>query len=366
MNIPYVNLALQHQPIKKELLDAIESVIDSGRFILGQKVNKFERRFAELCGVKYAVGVNTGTDALILALRALGVGKNDEIITVSNSYISSSSCIVAVGARPVFIDVRDDYCIDPYKIEEKITSKTKAILPVHLTGRPADMDAITSIAKNHNLEIIEDCAQAVLAEFNGQRVGSFGTFGCFSLHPMKTLNCCGDGGVITTNEDNLYEKLLLLRDNGLESRNKVAIWSRISRLDEIQAAILLVKMKYVEEWTKKRIANARYYQQNLEGISHLIISKDKTYEKSVYHTFVIMADHRDQLQNYLKRKGIGTAIHYPIPIHLQEAAKPLGYSYGSLPVTEMQAKKILSLPVYPELNRSQINYIIESIHSFYN
>ena len=366
MNIPYLNLAAQHAPIKDKLLAAVGEVIDHGQFILGHEAVEFEHRFAELCSVRYAVGVNSGTDALILALKALGVGPGDEVITVPNSFVASTSCIALLGARPVFVDVCEDYNIDPALIEQAITSRTRAILPVHLTGRPAKMDPIMEIAQAHGLYVIEDCAQAVCAEYKGRRVGSFGIVGCFSLHPLKTLNACGDGGVLTTNDAGLYEELKILRNSGLRKRNDCVMWGHNSRLDTLQAAILLVKLEYLEEWTEKRRTNARLYQKLLARLSQVQVPVDKPYERAVYHTFVIQADRRDALQAYLADRGVGTAIHYPAPIHLQRAAASLGYREGSFPVTERQVERILSLPVYPELDAHELEYVVDSIHSFYH
>lgn len=365
MRVPYVNLPAQHAPIKERLLAAVGQVIDHGRFILGPEVVEFEGRFAQLCGSKYAVGVNSGTDALIMALRALEVGAGDEVITVANSFVASASCIALVGARPVFVDVGDDYNIDPALIEQAITPHTKAILPIHLTGRPSDMDPVMEIAKRHGLYVIEDCAQAILAEYKGRQVGSIGSVGCFSLHPLKTLNACGDGGVLTTDDPEIYEKIRILRNAGLESRDECVTWGYNSRLDTLQAAMLLVKLDHVEGWTGKRRANAHLYQDLLAGVSQIKVPADLPHETSVYHTFVIQADDRDGLRAYLAKQGVGTAIHYPVPIHLQKAASGLGYQLGSFPITEKHAGRILSLPVYSELGEHELMYVVESLRSFY-
>lgn len=365
INIPYVNIAGQHTAIKAELMEAVSAVIDWGQFILGNEVEKFEKHFSKLCNVPFAIAVNSGTDALTLALRVLGIGPGDEVITVPNSFISSTSCIVLAGARPVFVDVRGDYNMDPEKLEEAVTSKTKAILPVHLTGRPADMDPILQVAEAHGLYVLEDCAQSVLAEYRGRHVGSLGDVGCFSLHPLKTLSACGDGGVITTDDEKLFERLKVLRNIGLKTRDNCVAWSGNSRLDTLQAAILLVKMKYLESWTEKRRANAAIYQQGLAGVSGLEVPVDRPFEKSVYHTFVIQADRRSELRQYLGEKGIGTAIHYPVPIHLQPVARELGYGPGSFPIAEQQADRILSLPIYQELKTDDIHFIVDRIREFY-
>jgi dTDP-4-amino-4,6-dideoxygalactose transaminase len=363
--VPYVNVAAQHSPIRDKLLAAVGNVIDHGQFILGAEVGEFERCFAELCGVHYAIGVNSGTDALILALRVLGIGLGDEVITVANSFVASASCIALVGARPVFVDVREDLNIDPALIETAITSHTRAIIPVHLTGRPADMDSILEIAQANDLYVIEDCSQAVGAEYKGRCIGSFGTLGCFSMHPLKTLNACGDGGTITTKDSELCEKLKVLRNVGHVSRDEVVVWSGNSRLDTLQASILLAKLEYLGEWTKKRRTNARFYQQRLADLQTVQVPIEKPHEKAVYHTFVIQVDRREDLRDYLADMGIRTAIHYPLPIHLQKAAEALGYKPGELPVTERQAERVLSLPVYPELETHQLEYVAGNIRSFY-
>ena len=365
MNIPYVDLVEQHAPIKEKLLEAVSKVLDHGKFVLGEEVAEFEQRFARLCGVQYAVALNSGTDALILALRALGVGAGDEVITVSNSFVSSTSCIVCAGAKPVFVDVGGDYLIDPALIEKAITPRTKAILPVHWTGRPCDMAAIMAIAKKHKLFVIEDCAQAVSAEYHRQKVGSFADAGCFSLHPFKTLNACGDGGILTTNNKDLYETILALRDNGFYQRNACIYWSNNSRLDTIHAAMLLVKMDYLEEWTQNRRANVYFYQKYLQGLSQIQVPVEEKNIRAVYHTFIIQADRRDQLQAFLTEKGVGTKVHYAVPIHLQPVAKELRYKKGSLPATERQAGRVLSLPVAQSLQPEMLEYVVNSIRDFY-
>lgn len=365
MNIPYVDFVEQHAPIKGKLLEAVSKVLDHGKFVLGEEVTEFEERFAKLCGVQHAAALNSGTDALILALRTLGVGAGAEVIAVSNSFVSSASCIVCVGAKPVFVDVGEDYLIDPALIEKAITPRTKAILPVHWTGRPCDMAAIMAIAKKHKLVVIEDCAQAVCAEYNGQKVGSFGDAGCFSLHPLKTLNACGDGGILTTNNKEMYEKILALRNNGFYKRQECIYWSNNSRLDTIHAAMLLVKLDYLEEWTGARRTNAYFYQKHLKGLPQVQVPAEEKDMRAVYHTFIIQADRRDQLQAFLMEKGVGTKVHYAVPIHLQPVAKELGYKNGSLPVTERQAQRVLSLPVAQSLQPDMLEYVVNTIRDFY-
>lgn len=363
--IPYVNLVAQHAPLKEELLRAAAAVIDRGDFILGREVTEFENRFAQICGTRFAVAVNSGTDALILALKVLGIGPGDEVITPPNSFVATASSICLVRARPVFVDVEDDLNIDAGKIEKAITKKTKAILPVHLTGRPAQVKAIREIANKNNLFVIEDAAQAVLAKFDRVPVGAWGDMGCFSLHPLKTLNALGDGGVLTINNEDYYRRLLTLRNLGLVSRDKCQEWSNNSRLDTLQAAFLLVKLNHLEAWTAQRRAHAALYRKLLSPISELRVPGERPGEFAVYHTFVIQAESRDELKKFLEERGIKTAIHYPIPIHLQQAGAHLGYREGDFPVAEAQAKKILSLPVYPELELSNIEFIAKTIEDFY-
>ncbi len=363
--VAYVDLAAQHRPLKAELMAAVERVLDHGKFILGEEVREFETKFAELCGAKFAVGVSSGTDALILALRALDIGPGDEVITAPNSFVASASCIALVGAKPVFVDVADDYTLDAQRLEAAITKKTKAILPVHLTGRPCDMDAIMAIAKKHGLAVVEDSAQAVLAEHRGKRVGSFGDMGCFSLHPLKTLNACGDAGIATTSDPAFYEKLLLLRNIGLKTRDDCVLWSGNSRIDTMQAAMLLVKLKHLEDWTRARRKNAEFYRRALADVPQVQLPIERPHERAVYHTFVVQAERRDELKAFLSQAGVDSAIHYPIPIHLHRAAASLGLKPGAFPIAERQARKILSLPVHHQLTQSDLNTVVETIKEFY-
>lgn len=360
-----MDLRAQHAQLRQEILDAVSRVLEHGQFILGPEVEEFERRFAALCGTRHAVGVNSGTDALILALRAAGIGRGDEVITAPNSFVATGSAIVLVGARPVFADVRDDYNIDPEQIRAAITPRTKAILPVHLTGRPADMDPILEMAQDQGLAVVEDAAQAVTAEYRGRRVGSFGTLGCFSLHPLKTLSACGDAGVVTTNDEALAERLRILRNIGLRTRENCVEWSGNSRLDTLQAAILLVKLNHLEAWTERRRANARAYREHLEGARGVEIPDERPHERAVYHTFVIQADRRDELAERLRSAGIGTAIHYPRPIHMQDAAAHLGLAEARFPRAESQAKRILSLPVHEGLGQLQIASVGQAVREFH-
>ena len=363
MKVAYIDLGIQHVAIKQELLKEIEKVLLSGQFILGPGVENFENRFASVSGAKYNLGLNSGTDALILALLALGIGQGDEVITAPNSFLASASSIALAGAKPVFADVTVDFNLDPAKVEAAISPRTKAIIAVHLTGRPAPMNELNDIARRHNLWVIEDAAQAVGAEYHNKKVGSLGTVGCFSLHPLKNLSAAGDGGMISTNDEALYKKFQVLRNHGLKNRDECVAWSMNSRLDAIQAAILNVKLNHLDDWTARRRHFADLYRKHLADM--VIVPSDKPYEKAVYHTFIIQTSHRDALKEYLQTKEVDTKILYPIPIHLQEASKSLGYKKGDFPVTEKQTSQILSLPVYPELTDEQVMHVINSIQEFF-
>ena len=365
MNVPFVNIGAQHAAIKSELLEAMGRVIDSGMYVLGAEVEELERQFAALIGVRFAIGVNSGTDALIFALRGLGVGPGDEVITAANSFIASAGCAAMVGARPVLVDVGNDYNIDPASFERAITPRTKAVIPVHLTGRSAKMDAVMRIAEAHNVLVVEDAAQAVLAEYQGTKVGAFGAAGCFSLHPLKTLSAIGDGGILTTNDEALYEEVKILRNLGLKTRDDAVVWSGNSRLDTIQAAALLVKLKYLNDWTERRRAHARRYRELLAGLPQVTCPGEEPHERAVYQVFKILADDRDTLQKYLADRGIGSAVHYAIPMHLQTVMAEFDYAPGSFPVTEQQATQILSIPIYHTLDDEQIAYVAGTIREFY-
>ena len=364
IRVKYVNFPLQHKEISKEILPAVKKVLEQGNFILGPDLEELEKNFSKLCGTKYSLGVANGTDALILSLKALGIGAGDEVITAPNSFIATAAAISLAGAKPVFVDVGNDFNINPELIPAAITPRTKAIIPVHLTGRPAQMDAIMKIAKEHNLPVIEDAAQAVGAKYNGKPVGSFGDIGCFSLHPLKNLNAYGDGGFITTNSDELYSKLKKMRNHGLKNRDECDFFAYNSRLDNLQAAIINVKMKHLGRNTKRRREIAAYYRKHLSSLVQVPVERPNEY--SVYHTFIIQTDKRDELQKYLLDCGVETKIHYPIPIHLQKAAEHLVYKKGDFPKTEAQAKQILSLPVYPELTNKQLEIVVKEISKFYS
>jgi len=361
--IPYVNLQKQWLEEREDLLPIIDKVLESAQLVGGDEVDKFEENIAKLCGTKYACGLNSGTDALMLALALSGIGKGDEVITPPNSFIASTAAIVHIGATPVFVDVLPDQNIDPSKIEAAITEKTKAIMPVHLTGRMCDMDPIIDIAKKYDLKIIEDAAQSVGSMYKGRLSGSIGDVGCFSTHPLKNLNACGDGGFLTTNDEVIYNKSRSYRNHGMTNRNIVNHFGSVTRMDNLQASILNYRLDKLEEVTQKRRINAKSY---IDGINNqdLFIPEEKDSEYNVYHTFVVQTKYRDELKEYLSQNKIDTAIHYPVPIHLQPAAKKLGYKVGDFPVTEKQSKEILTLPVNQYLEKSDLERIIRAINQF--
>jgi dTDP-4-amino-4,6-dideoxygalactose transaminase len=365
LSVPYVDLAAQHQALRAELLEAVDKVLGHAHFVLGPEVGELEAEVAALCGTSEAVAVKSGTDALVLALQVLGVGPGDEVITVPNSFVASASAISLVKARPVFVDVGEDYNLDPAGLRAALTPRTRAILPVHLTGCPADMDPLLSFARAHGLFVVEDCAQAFGARYRGQYVGGLGDLGCFSLHPLKNLNACGDAGLITLNDPHRAARLRRMRNLGLVSRGVCGAWSGNSRLDTIQAAMLLVKLPHLPRWTARRRENAAFYRQALADLSEVWLPPVLPDREAVYHTFVIQADRRDALAEHLAARGVGTAIHYPIPIHLQPCAQTLGYQAGDFPRTEAMAARILSLPIYPELSDAQRAHVAEVIRGFY-
>ncbi len=361
--IPYVNLRKQWLDERDELLPLIDKLLESAQFIGGAELDTFEKNIARFCGAKFACGLNSGTDALMLALSLSGIRKGDEVITPPNSFIASTAAIVHIGAKPVFVDVLPDQNIDPSKIEAAITKKTKAIMPVHLTGRMCDMDPIIEIAEKFNLKIIEDAAQSVGSKYKDRLSGSIGDAGCFSTHPLKNLNACGDGGFLVTNDESLYNYSKSYRNHGMTNRNVVDHFGSVTRMDNLQAAILNYRLGRLEEVIKKRRMNAKLY---LDGISNknVFIPEEKTTEFNTYHTFVIQTKYRDELRNYLSKNNIDTAIHYPFPIHLQPASKNLGYKLGDFPVTEKQSKEILTLPVNQYLEKNEIERIINLINDF--
>jgi len=366
MMIPLVDLKAQYNSIKTEIDNAIQRVLDNTSFIMGDELKKFEEEFALFCNTKYAIGVANGSDALILALRACGIGEDDEVITVPHTFISTAEAISNVGGKVVFVDIDPKtYTIDVSTIEEKITKKTKAIIPVHLYGQPADMRPIMELAKKYNLKIIEDAAQAHGAEYQGKKVGSIGDVACFSFYPGKNLGAYGDAGMITTNNEEISKKLKLLRNHGrITKKYEHEIEGYSSRLDNLQAAILRVKLRHLNKWNNMRRENAKKYNELLSNIDGIITPYEADYAKHVYHLYVIRTENQDKLREELKSEGIATGIHYPIPLHLQPAYNYLGYKRGDFPVTEKASQEILSLPMYAELGDEQIEEIIELVKYF--
>lgn len=362
--ISYVNLPAQWHDEKDELLPIIESVLEGGHYVGGDAVAKFEGDVAKVCGTSHAVALNSGTDAIVCALTALNIGPGDEVITPPNSFVASTSAIVHVGAKPVFVDVLPDQNIDPGQIKSAITDKTRAIMPVHLTGRLANMTDIVRIAELHGLKIIEDAAQAIGSQFDRRASGSWGTIGCFSAHPLKNLNACGDSGFVTTDDEAIATRIRRMRNHGLVNRDVVEQFGCVSRMDTLQAAILRFRLKRLPAIVEKRRKNAKTYRTLLDS-DYVSVPSDKDKEFNTYHTFVIQIDLRDELRTYLLAHGIPTAIHYPVPIHLQPAAAHLGYGVGSFPRTELQAQRILSLPVHQYLSQDQIDFSAETINRFF-
>ena len=361
MYVPFLNLKIQYENIKSEINKEILKILNNTAFNLGEDLEKFEEEFAQYCNVKYSVGVSSGTDAIIIALKALEICTGDEVITAPNSFIATAEAISLAGATPVFVDInKDDFNIDPSKIDEKITKKTKVILPVHLYGQPSNIKEIIKIAKKYNLFVVEDACQAHGAEFESKKIGTFGEVGCFSFYPGKNLGAYGDGGAVITDNEELYNKMVLLRSHGEIEKNKHEIIGSTNRLDNLQAGILRVKLKYLNEWNRKRRKNASIYRKYLNDLK-VIIPKEFKGRRHVYHLFVIRVRNRDEVRKKLSDRGIGTGIHYPTPIHLQNAYKFLEYKKGDFPVSEKVADEILSLPMFPELSEEQIKYVCDSL-----
>ena len=371
LTLPLVDLKRQYASIQQEMDEKISGVLKSTAFILGPEVREFEKDFSAFCGTEHAVGVSSGTEALSLALLALSVGRDDEVVTTPNTFIATAGAISHVGAQPVLVDVDpESYNIDASLVEGAITKRTKAIIPVHLYGQPSEMEAILQVAKRHNIKVIEDACQAHGAEYRGRRVGSFGDIAAFSFYPGKNLGAYGDGGAVVTDKGELAERIRLLRDHGSPKKYYHEIIGYNSRLDEIQAAVLRVKLRYLNEWNEKRRKNANIYSEYLQELADkdlVVTPQEMSWAKHVYHLYVIQVEEglRDKLIEYLNARGIGAQIHYPIPIHLQKAYKHLGYNQGSFPVAEKLAKRIISLPMFPELERQEIEYIARGIRAFF-
>ncbi len=369
MPIPMTDLKAQYASIKGEIDAAIQQVIESGRFILGPEVEAFEKEMALYCGVKFAIGVASGTDALILSLIACGVKPGDEVITTPFTFIATAEAITQCGAVPVFVDIdKQTYNINPAQIEPKITSKTRAVIPVHLYGQPAEMEAILELGKGHNLKIIEDCAQALGAEYKGKKVGSVGNAGCFSFFPAKNLGAYGDGGLIVTNDPQIAEVVRMLRQHGSKTSYYHIIPGFNSRLDALQAAILRIKLKYLDNWNSLRRQKASSYTQllrEIDGVEPPHI-EEHNLTSANYYTIRLQNHHidRNELREYLKSKGVETAVYYPLSLHLQEAYVPLGYKPGDFPESELAQEQVLSLPMFPELSEAQIEEVVSQVNRF--
>lgn len=366
MEVPFVDLKQQYQNLKKEIDEAIETVIADTAFIGGKFVKEFEKKFAEAYGVKHVISCANGTDSLYIIMKMLGIGAGDEVITVANSWISSAETISQTGAKPVFVDIHPEYySMDERLLEAAITSKTKAIILVHLQGQICDIDTIEIICKKHSIYLIEDCAQSHFSEHKGKRAGTIGIAGSFSFYPGKNLGAYGDAGCMITNNDELADKLRMYANHGALVKHQHEIVGINSRLDGLQAAILATKLPYLPKWTEQRIANAKLYDKYLSNIEEIILPKVRPDSKHTFHLYVIRAKKRNELANYLKEKGIETAVHYPTALPNLKAFSCLNTKPQDFPVATQMQSEILSLPIYPELQEEQIKYIADMICSFY-
>jgi dTDP-4-amino-4,6-dideoxygalactose transaminase len=383
MKVPFLDLKAQYKQIEHEVVPLVTEAMENGMFIGGPNVDGFEKEFAEFCNTKYCIGVNSGTDALRFALMASGVGPGHEVITVSNTFIATTEAISQVGATPVFVDIDPNTCnMDPNKLNEFLErecsfdestnqlinqstrSPVKAIIPVHLYGQMADMDPMMELARKKGLLIIEDACQAHGAKYKNKTPGSMGAAGCFSFYPGKNLGAYGEGGAVVTQDEKMANEIRMIRDHGQNKKYFHTMEGYNGRLDAIQAAVLRVKLKRLADWNRSRNDNASYYNELLADVPGIEFAKVADFAGSVYHLYVIMLDDRDALQQFLGDKGIATGLHYPLPLHMQKAYEHLGYKEGDFPITERVAKRLLSLPMYPELTRAQIRYVTDSILEF--
>ncbi|MBN4065742.1 DegT/DnrJ/EryC1/StrS family aminotransferase [Candidatus Amoebophilus asiaticus] len=366
MKVPFLDLKANYKPIKEEILTEINDVLDNTAYVLGPKVQNFEQEFAKAHDVKHCFGVSSGTAGNHLALWVLGVGPGDEVIIPANTFIATVWGATLCGAKPVFVDCESNsYNIDPAKIEAAITDRTKAIVAVHLYGQPADMDTLKEIAKRKNIYLVEDAAQAHLAEYNGQKVGGLGDIASFSFYPGKNLGAYGEGGAVTTNNDELAEKIRMIRDQGQSQKYYHDVYGHNYRMEAIQGAILGVKFNYLDEWTNKRRKAVAKYREALANIEDIRLPEELSYAKHVYHLFVLQVSKRDEMQKYLQENGISSGLHYPIPLHLQSCFKHLGYKQGTFPNTEKLAENCLSFPVYPEITEEQIDYVTSKVYEYF-
>jgi len=365
--IKFLDLKSQYLSIKNEIDCAIQNVLMDSVFTLGRYVESFEKNFAQLHNARYCVAVNSGTSALHAAMMALSIGPGDEVIIPANTFFATPLSVILVGAKPVFVDCDQSfYNIDVKKAEKAINKRTKAIIPVHLYGQPACMDDIIKLAKEYRLLVVEDCAQAHIAEFNGSKVGTFGDIGCFSFYPGKNLGAYGEGGAILTQDESLFRKIQIIRNIGMNEKYHHEIIGHNFRMEGIQGAILSTKLKYLEEWTKIRRKNADLYREYLSDCNEVILPSEMPMAKHVYHLFVIRVKKRNDLMKYLNENGIETGLHYPIPCHLQNACKYLNYKKGDFPIAEMLADEILSLPMSEQIKEEEIKYISEKTVEYYS
>ena len=349
-----------------EILAKIKEVVTNGEFTLGREVNRLEDEFAAIVRTRHAIGVGSGTDALFLSLKALGVNKGDEVITTPYTFFATVGAIVATGAKPVFADIRDDYNIDPAKVGLAVTERTKAIIPVHWSGKPCDMDPIMKIANRYGLAVVEDACHAVKARYDGRGAGALGTLGCFSFHPLKNLNVWGDGGIITTDSDDLAGKLRLLRNHGLLNRDECGAFGYNSRLDTVQAVVARHLLPKLDNITERRIENAAHFDEQLRAIPQIRVPTRESSVKQVYHLYIVRCERRDELQQFLVARGVDAKVHYPVPMHLQPASKFLGYKPGDFPVCEATVQSVLSLPVHEFITREQQNLVVALIREFFH
>lgn len=370
MNVPLLDLKAQYYQIRGEVMAAIEAVCDEQGFILGPRVVELEQALARYIGTSHAVGVASGSDALLLALMALGVGPGDEVITVPFTFFATVGSISRLGAKPVFVDIRPEiFNMDPSKIEGKVTARTKAIIPVHLYGQCAEMEAIREIAKRHGVRVIEDACQAIGASRNGVQAGALGDLGCFSFFPSKNLGGFGDGGLVTTNDSRLSDTVAILRVHGSRVRYVHDLVGMNSRLDALQAAVLRVKLKHLDQWTEGRRQNAVRYEQLFKDaklLERVTLPRTDAGNHHVFNQFTIRAQKRDELRLYLKDKGVGTEVYYPVPLHLQSCYQELGYRKGAFTVSERAAEEALSLPIYAELTDDHLSYVVNTVAAFYS
>lgn len=363
MIVPFVDLKREFNLISKDLIKTFIEIGQSGQYIRGERLSQFERKISKILGCKYVLGVSNWTEGALMIFKSLSIGKSDEIITVSHSFVATCGAIIAADAKPVFVDINEDLLMNVNLIEAAITKKTKAIMPVHLSGMPCQMDKINSIAKKYNLYVVEDAAQAFGSKFRNKMVGNLGDIGCFSMHPLKNLGVYGDGGFITTNNKKLYEKIKLLRHHGLKTRDQAEIWGYNGKLDELQAGFANVKLKYVRSWKKKHQNIAKFYNKKLNSI---IIKPNQKYIKDTFfHNYIIRVKKRDKLIKFLKKHNIETAIHYPIPIHKQKAYTKMFKNKNNLKITEKISEQILSLPIYHGLKKNEMVKVVDTINKFY-